>query len=161
MGLNEDLSDRENIGSVAANAQCPSGKAQNATCKGCYALLSACGHCTRCHQERAEMRWEGHVPTHEEEALQFWRDKTRVDCARVLDAAIAARKKGSWLKAAPAVPGFYWYRDSGGLYVTVAYEVVGTIGLLFEIQGIGDKLDAVDMARHNGEFWSEKLEEPR
>ena len=54
----------------------------DATCKGCYALGTACGKCQRCAYERrglASAMGDGSmasVPTHEE-ALAWWREKKR------------------------------------------------------------------------------------
>ena len=51
MGLNEDLGDRENIGNASVQAQ----HRREARCKGCYALGTACGRCSRCTDERRRL----------------------------------------------------------------------------------------------------------
>ena len=69
-----------------------------------------------------------------------------------------------WTREAPTEPGWYWYRDVSGMQITNAEYSMGYADpehIVFTIVGIGDAFNGEIMLRHGGEFWSEKLEEPK
>ena len=78
--------------------------------------------------------------------------------------ALATVSQGTWTKVAPTEPGWYWYRDVSGTQVISAEYGMGYDDpeqIVFTTAGSGDGFDGEIMLRHGGEFWSEKLEEPK
>jgi hypothetical protein len=66
-----------------------------------------------------------------------------------------------WEAKAPAKPGWYWYRDAYQCCEPVQLLGKGPYWETFQLPGQETVSTAEDMLRNDGEFWSEKLEEPK
>lgn len=72
--------------------------------------------------------------------------------------------EGRWTRTPPTEPGWYWYRDAMDTQVVNAEYGMGyddSEHLVFTMAGSGDGFSPEIMLRQDGEFWSEKLEEPK